>query len=144
MQGTSSISYNLIPLVRHISNFRKDGSICASETTGLRASNCEVASIFNVAPTTIKQRRRFGRGAAAALHSREYFSLNNNNSDPSSSLFASTFYFPFLLVSSFLHTQNMVARDDYSAATPILICFSFQKGTWLDHLKGRGKSCFLY
>jgi hypothetical protein len=25
-----------------------------------------------------------------------------------------------------------------------LICFSFQKGTWLDHLKGRGKSCFLY
>jgi hypothetical protein len=54
-----------------------------------------VASIFNVAPTTIKERRRFGRAVAAALHSREYFSLNNNNSDPSSSLFASAFPFSF-------------------------------------------------
>jgi hypothetical protein len=141
MKRMSSTSYNFIPLVRHVSNFRKDGSIYATKTTGLRASNCGVTSIFNVAPTIIKQRRRFGRAAAAAaLRSGEYFSLNNNSSYPSSSLFVSAFLFSFSLVSYFPSTQNMVARDDYSEAVPILISFSFQKGTWLDIFKGKGES----
>jgi hypothetical protein len=65
--GGANTSYRLVPFLRNYSVSGGWQCVCF-RTTGLRAQGCAVTSIFNAAPTTVKQRRRF-ESTRAVSHS---------------------------------------------------------------------------